>query len=128
MLQIETELKAVERKGIGLFTKEYLPIGKVWHVDETEFDKVYTREFIEQKGLLKYFYHYATWDKETDTFYLCSDNARFVNHSEEPNTFYDKEKGHCIAIKPIQKGEEITCDYRNICDDSKYNGLDFDVW
>ncbi len=127
MLKIKTTIKEVEGKGIGLFAAEPLLVGEVWHIDELEFDKEYSLEFVKEKGLIEYFYHYATYNKDKEVFYLCSDNARFVNHSENPNTWYDHDKGHCVATRPIEIGEEITCDYRNICDDSKYNGLDFEV-
>lgn len=127
MLKIKTYIKDVEGKGVGLFSTESLPLGKVWHIDELEFDKEYSLDFVKENGLLDYFYHYATFNKEKNSFYLCSDNARFINHSDTPNTWYDKENGHCVTTKVIEAGEEITCDYRNICDDSKYNGFDFEV-
>lgn len=127
MLLIETYLKEVEGKGIGLFAGEKILSGSMWHKDEDIFDKKYTRDFVLSNGLKKFFYHYATYHLEEDCFYLCSDNARFVNHSENPNTYYDKEKGGCFAVRDIEKGEEITCDYKTICDDSRINGLDFEM-
>jgi len=128
MLIIKTYLKETKDKGLGLFSSETLPVNTIVHIDETDFDKKYTYDFAKNAGLLKFFYHYATYEKDVDMFYLCSDNARFINHSESPNIFYDKEKCHCITIKDIAIGEEITTDYRNICDDIKYNGFDFEVY
>jgi uncharacterized protein len=42
---------------------------------------------------------------------LCGDNARFMNHAEDPNC--DDTGGHfTVARRDIQAGEELTCDYR----------------
>ena len=35
---------------------------------------------------------------------------RFMNHSTTPNCI-DAKNGLCIAIKDIEEGEELTCDY-----------------
>ena len=42
-----------------------------------------------------------------------SNTARYINHSCEPNTEAEIEKGHVMiyALKDIQKGEELTIDY-----------------
>jgi hypothetical protein len=45
------------------------------------------------------------------TYVLCSDNAKFMNHSDEPNV----DSGGVtedVALRDIQPGEELTCDYR----------------
>lgn len=127
MLLIKTYLKETDGKGIGLFAGEKIAAQTMWHKDEELFDRKFSKQFVIENGLEKYFYHYATYHLEEDCFYLCSDNARFVNHSETPNTYYDKNKGGCFALMDIEEGEEITCDYRTICDDSRVNGLDFEL-
>ncbi len=40
-------------------------------------------------------------------------NFRYVNHSCEPNSFMRLYKGHVefYALRPIEAGEEVTCDY-----------------
>ena len=43
---------------------------------------------------------------------LSCDHAKFLNHSDEPNTVIEGET--TLARRMIRKGEEITCDYR-IC-------------
>ncbi len=42
--------------------------------------------------------------------YLYSEPERYVNHSENPNTYQDLEKQQDIARKDIIKGEMITTD------------------
>ena len=42
---------------------------------------------------------------------LPCDNARYLNHSETPNT---GSRGPLnLALRPIGAGEELTCDYRD---------------
>jgi SET domain-containing protein len=47
---------------------------------------------------------------------LCIDNARFMNHADEPNTAgvhtAGAIDGYDVATRDISKGEELTCDYR----------------
>ena len=43
-------------------------------------------------------------------FYLYSEPERYVNHSDNPNTYQDLEKGCDIALRDISAGEEITTD------------------
>ena len=51
---------------------------------------------------------------------LSGDHARFLNHSNDPNT----EEHHFVSVacKPIRVDDEITCDYRAFCTD----GLGFE--
>jgi len=39
-----------------------------------------------------------------------ADNARFMNHSSQPNTYQDD---HCriLTARDVQAGEELTCNY-----------------
>jgi hypothetical protein len=46
---------------------------------------------------------------------LSCDHAKFLNHSDNPNT--DIEGETTFARRPIKTGEEITCDYRICCAD-----------
>jgi hypothetical protein len=46
----------------------------------------------------------------SDTFLLCADSARFMNHSDRPNISSADERNH--ALRDIEAGEEIICNYR----------------
>ena len=49
---------------------------------------------------------------------MCIDDARFMNHSADPNTH---EKGQSsIASRDIAAGEELTCNYGNFDDSKKH--------
>jgi len=41
---------------------------------------------------------------------VCADDARFMNHSENPSCLDEGET--TSAKRDIQAGEELTCDYR----------------
>lgn len=45
-----------------------------------------------------------------ETTYLYSEPERYVNHSNDPNTFQDLVMQQDIALRPIAKGEMITTD------------------
>lgn len=54
--------------------------------------------------------HYL-YQEDTGFYVLCGDNAKFMNHSEEPNCD-DPEGEYTITRTLIHAGEEPTCDYR----------------
>lgn len=56
---------------------------------------------------------------------LCSDNTRFMNHSDDPNLMDgdpNDEFSDDIAAKDINEGEELTYNYRG-WDDEKYAAI-----
>ena len=93
----------------GIFTKEKIKKdARIWRFDEG-FDVVLIPDQL---------YSMPNWQRsffETYCFmnegklYYCCDNARFMNHSENPNT-YEKPDGTYAKID-IEIGEELTCDY-----------------
>ena len=48
--------------------------------------------------------------KHSGQWYLYSEPERYVNHSDNPNTYQDLERKQDIAIQDIKKGEMITTD------------------
>ena len=44
------------------------------------------------------------------TIYLYSEPERYVNHSENPNTYQDLINRRDVALRDIKKGEQITGD------------------
>lgn len=115
MTVVETYLKETEYKGIGLFAGKFLPKGTIWWKDTPNFDKIITiEEYNSLLDLQKEFWKKYMFVKKDGTMYMCVDNARFINHSDNPNTGNIGED--CLVLKDIQKGEELTCDYREICE------------
>jgi SET domain-containing protein len=117
MLLVRTRLAQSSIHNLGLFADQLIPAGTViWRfnpgydldipLEEMNSQPAYVREFFE---------HYGYLDFHLNRYILCFDNARFINHSDTPNTRPDYSRethGVDIAIHDIKEGEEITTDYR----------------
>jgi len=120
MLIVNTYLDMSEGKGVGLFAKELIPKGKIWWIRNEQFDKVIMEsELASYAQLAANFIMTYGFHEPAGNWYLCIDNARFSNHSYIPNTFNKlNAKGElvfCTATKDIFPGEEILCNYKDIC-------------
>jgi SET domain-containing protein len=114
MTVVKTKLRETKDKGIGLFADEFIPKGTIWWKDVPAFDKIITNEEYESyDAIQKEFVDTYIFVKNDGTMYMCVDNARFINHSDTPNT--GNIGDDCLVLRDIQKGEELTCDYREIC-------------
>lgn len=118
MLLVKTRLGTSPIAGIGLFADEDIPAGaRTWQF-MPGYDKLLTDNEIcllpepAKSALLEYVY----LDTVSGLYVLCIDDARFMNHADDPNTsgvhVHGKIEGHDIATRNIGRGEEITCDYR----------------
>jgi len=120
MMLVRTRIGMSSIEGLGLFANETIPKGTpVW-----EFTPGFDLEF-EPKTLgrlsqasKEQFDKYSYISKTTGRYILCGDDARFFNHSNQPNVSCKYpphsvgEEGLCVAIQNIAVGEELTCDYR----------------
>ena len=118
MLLVPTYIGPSKIHGLGLFAKEFIPKGtRVWQY-QPGFDQAISPPLraslppLTEEMLLWFGYR----DK-TGWTYLCGDNDRFANHSEDPPTmalpgFTPIETAPDIASRDIQADEEITYNYR----------------
>ncbi len=126
MLVVKTILAPSAIEGLGLFAGQHIPKGTiVWQFvpgvdalfDTAEIEKLpeITQDICRR---------YAYYDQENGKYVLCADDARFENHSEDPNTTGVYPEGNPfgidVATRDIQEGEEITCDYRSFDADFSY--------
>lgn len=113
MLCINTRLKKSKISGIGLFAGEKIKKGTVVWKFNPKIDILLSKKEILtlSNPSKKQFYNYAFLDNYYKKFMLCGDDARFFNHSDKPNC-NDKLKDITIAIRDIDKDEELTVDYR----------------
>ncbi len=115
MTIVKTFLKETKHKGIGLFAGQFILKGTTWWIETPDFDKVVTTdEYFAASGIEREFYDTYMFVKTDGTMYVCVDNARFINHSNNPNT--TNNGNDCVTVRDIKQGEELTCDYREICD------------
>ena len=114
----KTEVAKSSIHGLGLFAKDLIRKGSVfWKhdhiidgwVDIVSAEKPQYDMFLEH---MEYFYCY---DETLDLYIRPSDNLIFINHSDSPNLDSPSKYIH-IANKDIERGEELTLNYRDICD------------
>ena len=128
---VKTKLGLSKLNGIGLFADENIQKGTIVWKNNPELSfvkfsqeewKRRERELNEEcfRQIKKYSYKY----KKDENYYIDLDNTRFINHSRNPNLAED-EFCNDVAIKDIEKGEEILMDYTSFYDpdylkDEKY--------
>jgi len=114
MLLVRTVLKVSPIDGIGCFAGEHIAQGQpVWRF-VPEFDRALRQNFAVADS--EFLHRYAQLCPYSGLWMLCVDNARFMNHSDNPNVavkapLSDPSLTH-DAVREILTGEELTCDYR----------------
>jgi len=121
MLIVKTKLKEFVGKGIGLVADEFIVKGQEVWVYHSVVDISVDLDIIPKEA--KAFYDEYAVEYEKGKFMLNTDNARFINHSEDPNLKNLGSFKSNVAIKDIHPGEEITINYNEI----DINSVDFDV-
>lgn len=118
MLLVRTKIAQSSINGIGLFAEEFIAKGTLIWQYVPGFDLAFTEDQLKElPGPARdYLSTYSYKSRDTGRYILDADNARFYNHSQNPNTISIKiagnEEGGDIATRDIEVGEEITCDYQ----------------
>ena len=114
MLLVPTRLGRSAVHGLGVFAAAPIAAGEaVWRF-APGIDQVIPLPLAETQpeAFKAYLATYAYLSPEfPDAYVLSCDHAKFLNHSEDPNT--DIRGPTTFARRPIAAGEEITCDYRD---------------
>ena len=124
MLTIKTYLDKSTIHGIGVFTSELVSKGqKIW-VWEKDLEIIVPHEFLAKlpEPAREYIKGFGYLDKEYGSYVLEFDNARFMNHSDDPAVrLFRNDKGEYVmcAMRDLKPGDEITSDYREF--DHEYN-------
>lgn len=109
---VKTYIDKSSIQGIGLFAAEFIPAGtKIWELGPL--DVVYTadqwNELIVTLPIPAVHYLKRYTYQDGDNYILCGDDGKYMNHSYVPNTEGD------YALIDIFKGEELTCNYHQLC-------------
>lgn len=114
MLIVKTQLRYSPIHGLGCFAAEDIKKGQtVWRFDEG-IDLVFKEEDLKKfppsfAEFLK-MYAYSPLAEKEKVYVLCADNARHMNHDDNPN-LDETPDGLNVANRDIKAGEELTCNY-----------------
>jgi len=116
--------------GIGVFCSNDVKKGELVYKFEWDFVLIISEGEIDemlphqQEMMRKYSYYGKGKDRLTDEVYFCTDDSRFLNHSDKPNL-------HCLddcyfASCDISEHSELFCNYREFTEpgDIILNGID----
>ena len=116
MLLIRTRIGPSSIHGTGVFALEPAEAGTVVWRYEPAFDRLIGDvEIAQAPPAFRAFldiYAYRAQQVEGGVILPC-DHARFLNHSDHPNT--EERPFVSLASRPIAIGDEITCDYGAFC-------------
>ncbi len=119
MLLVKTYLAPSAIEGMGLFAAEDIAKGAVVWEFVPRVDVLFDADAIADlpPPAQEMCRRYSYLDNKHNAYVYCGDDARFVNHSDDPNTegkYPPNNKfGIDVAVRDIPAGEEITCDYRS---------------
>jgi len=125
MLMIRTKVRKsiIPGAGLGLFANQFIPKGTMTWRFGPGFDLIVPKDDLLRlsEPARQQFLNYCYFDKKTKHFILCSDDERFINHSEKPNIIQggnDEIEGIEIAARDIHRGEELFCNYYDFDEDA----------
>ena len=113
MFLIRTTVAPSRIHGVGAFAAEDVAGGQIIWRFEPAFDlAIPIRRLPNLPDAFRHYLEtYAYIPKEIpDSYVLSCDHAKFLNHSDDPNTVL--RPFETLARRPIPAGQEITCDYR----------------
>ena len=117
MLLVKTKLGESSKHGIGLFADQFVPKGTVTWEYSSLYDSSYTEDEVQKMSepARQQFLHYAYFDKDINKNILCFDDQRFINHTSNGANILSTPHRD-IAIRDIDVGEELLCDYNKFDD------------
>lgn len=123
MLCVPTYVAPSRIAGVGLFAATALPRGaRVWEYTDGVDWRIPPSQLVRfPEPFQSWLRHYLFLD-EDGVYVLCGDNAKFMNHAPDPNCS-DRDARFTVTIRPVQAGEELTCDYLEFDLESREKGL-----
>jgi uncharacterized protein len=98
--------------GLGIIAREFIPKGTVTWKLIPGFDVILSEEEVQNlsPSVQEQVRHYAFFHPQLKMHVLCSDDARFTNHSDEANENFCGD--YSVAVRDIPMGEELTENYK----------------
>ena len=116
MFLIRTRLGPSAIHGVGVFACDPVAAGAVVWRYEPRFDRTVSVEDLAAAppAFRAYLDAYAYRSADLGgTLLLSCDHAKFLNHSDDPNT--EERPFTSLARRSISPGEKVTCDYGVFC-------------
>jgi uncharacterized protein len=125
MLRVPTYVAQSSIAGVGLYAATDLPSGFViWEFSEGVDWRITPAELMLFPEPFQTKLRHYLYQEESGVYVLCGDNAKYMNHSDEPNCD-DTGGEHTVTCRAIKAGEELTCDYRLFDLEAQTFGLSF---
>ncbi len=113
MMLISTYVAPSPVEGVGVFAAADIPAGtEIWRFSPA-FDRIFTADElaaldnVQREYIARYGY---THMEDRELTVLDTDNGRFMNHSDRPNTDFTRPDVGYATVE-IPAGCEILCDY-----------------
>lgn len=109
-------------EGLGLYCARDLRAGEPVYRHDGRFVMVLTDAEVRalpepmREMVLRYSYRGRGRERLSGAMYYCADDARFMNHADEPSTLWQPDSGDYVAARDLPAGSELTCDYRDFCE------------
>jgi SET domain-containing protein len=126
MLRVPTYVAKSPIAGVGLFAATDLPAHHhIWEFTEGVDWRITPSELILFPEPFQSKLRHYLYQEDSGLYVLCGDNAKYMNHSDDPNCDDQGNEG-TVTLRAIRAGEELTCDYRLFDLESRTFGLTFD--
>jgi SET domain-containing protein len=115
MFIVRTSLRPSPIQGFGCFTEQPIKKGQiVWQFDPRFDIRIPLTELSTFSPALQEHFRIYTYVEEVDgleVMVYCADMSKHMNHSDAPNLFDTPDNIYEVAIRDIEIGEELTCNY-----------------
>jgi SET domain-containing protein len=111
-------VKASPVHGLGVFARKFIPRGAIWWAGKREdLIEINRRQYevllaSRPSRMLDDIHEHCYYDKALDRLLYICNNGRYINHSSTPNCAMHGDCLTSVALRDIDRGEELFEDYR----------------
>lgn len=111
MLLVRASVGPSKIHGFGLIAREFIPKGTVTWKLVPGFDVILSEVEVQNlpQSVQEQVRHYAFFHPQLKMHVLCSDDARFTNHSDDAADHFCGD--YSVAVRDIHEGDELTDNY-----------------